>query len=176
MLSLIKNSIHAGALHEHFNTKLYTYNIWKWLISHRFRVAIRVCITLGPSIWDEVIFQFGCGGGRKDSGQGFHLCSIGTRKLYFFFCKNWPFLINQWINIRVFLEFLAIFMKVLLYFYLKSLIFFSEKVEKGVSKTHYSTFSEQSIVRVFTRFAAFELIRRRISSYIETGLAPLRRT
>ena len=34
------------------------------------RVGIRVCVTLGPSIWDEAIFQFGWGGGGgKDADR-----------------------------------------------------------------------------------------------------------
>ena len=108
------------------------------------------------------------GGGEVERTQtGFPLMLNWNKEIVFFPNFELTIFNNQRINIRVFLEFLAIFMKVLLYFYLKSLIFFSEKVEKGVSKTHYSTFSEQSIDRVFTKFAS-EQIWRKISSYIET--------
>ena len=89
------------------------------------RVGIRVCVTLGPSIWDEAIFQFGWGGEVERTQTGFPLMLNWNKEIVFFPKFELTIFNNQRINIRVFLEFLAIFMKVLLYFYLKSLIFFT---------------------------------------------------
>ena len=61
-----------NSLHEHFSTdKTYLLYMKITYISLIHGVGIRVCITIGPSIWDEAIFQFGWegGGGRKDGDR-----------------------------------------------------------------------------------------------------------
>ena len=127
-----------NSLHEHFNTdKTYLLYMKITYISLIHGVGIRVCITIGPSIWDEAIFQFGWeGGGVERTGTGFPLMLNWNKEIVFFLKFELTIFNNQGINIRVFLEFLAVFIKVLLYFLLADPdIFHLERWKNGYQNT-----------------------------------------
>ena len=91
-------------------------------------------------------FPVWVGGEVERTQTGFPLMLNWNKEIVFFPKFELTIFNNQRINIRVFLEFLAIFMKVLLYFYLKSLIFFTWKSGKTGTKNTLLSQSRASLV------------------------------
>ena len=81
-------------------------------------------------------FSLGGRGGVERTGTGFPLMLNWTKEIVFFLKCELTIFNNQGINIRVFLEFLAVFIKVLLYFLLADPdIFHLERWKNGYQNT-----------------------------------------
>ena len=142
MLGLFINTL-TLTKHTYYIYILYIY----YIISHRFTELASGCVLPLAQVYGMKPFSSLGGGGEVERTQtGFPLMLNWNKEIVFFLKFELTIFNNQRINIRVFLEFLAIFMKVLLYFYLKSLIFFTWKSGKTGTKNTLLSQSRASLV------------------------------